>query len=512
MYLPDWAIKFKEPRTEIKRIKNGFYKYEVAFVYNKEKKKTEKKTLRLLGKITEESGFVPSSKDVLRHKSEVLTPVDIKTFGVFNLFSALMKDEIASIRAYFGSEEAERLLSFSMMRWAYQTPIKRASYYHTHDMCSEHWATGGVMSDKTISLMLKYFGENREKVVGWMKTLLNNVPENEQNFVLMDSTHALSASEHLAINAKGYNPDFDFEKQIRLMYLFSAQMKQPVYYRLIGGNITDVKSMSLCIKEMDVKDKVVFIADKGFFSAKNIAMMETENLSYIIPLQRNNALIDFSPLRRTDFKKEMQYFIFQQRIIWYYAYQKENYRMITFLDESLRVKEENDYLSRITSHPEKYSKSDFDEKLYRFGTLTMVYKIETQIENKKNMSKRKKNNEKEKPIEQTVYESYKQRNEIEVMFDSYKNYLDADLSYMQNRYVMEGWLFANFIAMIAYYKLYVRLRQAERLFKYAPKDIIEFSKAIYKMKIRGVWHISEITEKIQKLFAKIGIDYLTQRS
>jgi len=136
------------------------------------------------------------------------------------------------------------------------------------------------MSDKDISLNLKWFGENRERVVGWMKSLLKDVPEDEQNFVLMDSTHAVSVSENLSVNAKGYNPDFDFDKQIRLMYLFSAQMKQPVYYRLINGNITDIKSMTLCVKEMNIKDKVVFIADKGFFSAENVAMMDEENLSY----------------------------------------------------------------------------------------------------------------------------------------------------------------------------------------------------------------------------------------
>ena len=28
MYLPDWMQKYKEPRTEIKRIKNAYYKYE----------------------------------------------------------------------------------------------------------------------------------------------------------------------------------------------------------------------------------------------------------------------------------------------------------------------------------------------------------------------------------------------------------------------------------------------------------------------------------------------------
>jgi hypothetical protein len=203
MYLPEWIQIYKEPRTEIKRIANGFYKYEVAFVYNKEKKKTEKKTIRLLGKITEKEGFIPSSKDELRRKSEELPQVDIKTFGIYHLFSDLMKEEIASLTEVFGSEQAERLLSFSMMRWTYQTPIKRATYYHAHDFCSEGWATKN-MSDKTISLNLKTFGEQREKIVGWMKNLLADVPEDEQNFVLMDSTHSLSVSENLARDSSRY--------------------------------------------------------------------------------------------------------------------------------------------------------------------------------------------------------------------------------------------------------------------------------------------------------------------
>jgi hypothetical protein len=136
--LTDWIQEYKEPRTEIKRINNGFYKYEVAFVYSKEKKRTEKKTIRLLGKITEKDGFIPSSKDTLRRKSEELPQVDIKAFGLYNLFSELMKEEIASLKSLFGDEQADLLLSFSLMRRAYQTPIKRAGNYHSHDFCSEH--------------------------------------------------------------------------------------------------------------------------------------------------------------------------------------------------------------------------------------------------------------------------------------------------------------------------------------------------------------------------------------
>ena len=58
MHLPDWTKKHKEPHTDIRRIGNGFYKYEVSFVYSKTKKRTEKKTIRLLGKLTEKDGFI----------------------------------------------------------------------------------------------------------------------------------------------------------------------------------------------------------------------------------------------------------------------------------------------------------------------------------------------------------------------------------------------------------------------------------------------------------------------
>ena len=37
------------------------------------------------------------------------------------------------------------------------------------------------------------------------------------------------------------------------------------------------------------------------------------------------------------------------------------------------------------------------------------------------------------------------------------------------------------------------------------KDIIEQSKAIWQTKIRGEWHIAEMTEKTRKLFAEIEV-------
>ncbi len=126
------------------------------------------------------------------------------------------------------------------------------------------------------------------------------------------------------------------------------------------------------------------------------------------------------------------------------------------------------------------------------GTLTIMCKLDGQ----ENLSP------------QELFDAYKQRNEVEIMFDSYKHFLHADRMYMQDRHVLEGWLFANFIAMIAYYKLYSRLNQAKLITKYSPKDIIELSISIYQTKIRGEWYLSEITLKTKQLLKKINIDYL----
>jgi hypothetical protein len=122
-----------------------------------------------------------------------------------------------------------------MTRWAYQPPIKRAPFYHAHHCSSGVWNAGTALADKTIGAALKSVGENRQAVVQWLKGLLTPSAAGE-SFLLMDSTHMMSVSEHPEVNAKGCNNSFDFGKQLRLMYLFSAKMKLPVYYRLLGGN------------------------------------------------------------------------------------------------------------------------------------------------------------------------------------------------------------------------------------------------------------------------------------
>ncbi len=63
--------------------------------------------------------------------------------------------------------------------------------------------------------------------------------------------------------------------------------------------------MKTSVEELNVP-KVVFIADKGFYSKSNVANLSSSSLHYIIPLYRNNELIDFDPLQAANFKKTIK--------------------------------------------------------------------------------------------------------------------------------------------------------------------------------------------------------------
>ena len=57
---PDWVIKHKQPRTEIRKIREKYYLYGYTTVWSKEKKRAQKKTTNQIGIITEEFGLIPT--------------------------------------------------------------------------------------------------------------------------------------------------------------------------------------------------------------------------------------------------------------------------------------------------------------------------------------------------------------------------------------------------------------------------------------------------------------------
>ncbi|MCS6824935.1 MAG: transposase, partial [Cytophagaceae bacterium] len=379
----------------------------------------------------------------------------------------------------FFPHEYRQLFSIAYFRLVYQSAIRQMPVYYHHSYLKEYFGSLSL-TDKHISGVLQKVGQDRGAIVNMMKQFIKH-----DDMVLLDMTDVISHSKKMDLPHKGYNRRMDFHSQMNLLFIFSLRQQLPAYYRLVPGNIKDVKAFSLSIKESGL-EKVVLIADKGFYSRSNIEMLDQEGISYIIPLRRNSPLIDYTPTRTVSKKNWHGYFKYQQRYIWYYTITIEKRKLHLFLDEELRLEEMRDYLNRIEKFPDEYSAEMFEEKQFEFGTIAIL----AQIEN---------NSAKE------VFIHYKSRSNIEVMFDAYKNILEADRTYMQNEHTLEGWLFVNYLAMQWYYLIYNKLKQTNLIKNHSVQSLLTQIRQIKKIYIDDKSAITEYTKATQTLIDKLKI-------
>jgi transposase len=262
----------------------------------------------------------------------------------------------------------------------------------------------------------------------------------------------------------------------------------PVYYKLLPGNIREVNAFKNTLLEAGLHKGVV-VADKGFYSKANISLLQQEKLQFILPLRRDNALIDYSTIHANTFKDGANFFQHAKRPVWFKRYDiEEELSLHLFLDEQLRVKEENDYLLRIKTHPENPSITDYHTRKDRFGTIALLTNIND--------------------IEEDVYLTYKSRMAIEIMFDGMKNILDADHTYMQNEQTLQGWMFINHLTLQWYQHLYIELKEKGLLKQVSVNDYIQLLTDVKKVKINDKWYLNEFTNHTKKLTDTLKIKWI----
>ncbi len=78
------------------------------------------------------------------------------------------------------------------------------------------------------------------------------------------------------------------------LYLFSLSEDTglPLYYKQYIGSTHDVRAFADILKEVGIKSNhYTIIADKGFGSDEDFALLEHYKLNYLIPLKRGNRYV-----------------------------------------------------------------------------------------------------------------------------------------------------------------------------------------------------------------------------
>lgn len=473
---PEWATKHRTPKTELRYISGRYYLYEVSSKYDSVKKRAKKISGKILGTITEKDGFIPSAKRVLAQKagnSVDLSSIAVREYG-FTAFLAFYNTQLEERLQKFFPDHYRQIIYMAYSRLLFQSPLKNIPFHISKSMMSV--SDEESYTEKKISSTLRTIGVMRQQATSYMQSFIK-----PNDYVMVDMTNMFSASDSMRFVKQGYNSDMIFDGQFNLMYIYSPELKQPVFYRLFTGNTKEVSGFRLCLQESGLQQAVI-VADKGFYSKANIEMIREAGLQYIIPLKRDSSLVDYSKLDR----KNNLFFKFENRYVWYAQYEQDGQQLFLFRDEKLKVQEEKDYLDRIEKLPEEYSMEGFHQKSERFGTMTMI------------------SNLKDADAEH-IYTTYKSRNNVEIMFDGVKNILDADRTYMQNEDALQGWMFVNHIALQWYYNLYTILQQHKQLKRYSVSDFIKHLYEIKKVKINDKWVTEPITKASKDLLDKLNI-------
>jgi len=100
---PDWVNRHRKPGTEIRRFGNRYYLYEAKGFYDKERKKSRKKTGGYLGTIDESSGFIEAkTKRVPKsYKGVDVVGISTREYGLGAFILSFCTDIIEPLKEYF---------------------------------------------------------------------------------------------------------------------------------------------------------------------------------------------------------------------------------------------------------------------------------------------------------------------------------------------------------------------------------------------------------------------------
>jgi len=429
--------------------------------WNRDKKRAQLITDEFLGKITP-YGFVEPKVKRMMHRFDQIT---VKEYGASFLLQHISSDIVKELMGDF--PEWKEIFISAVMRLLHCSPMKNISFHYATSYLSETVKDAHVSPD-SLGDMLRRIGMDRSSMVQFMKSMMK-----DDHYLAVDLTHVLSKSEGIISATLGHNSMEEYLPQVQVLFLFSLDHDSPAYFRIMPGSINSVASLVTSIRESGVK-RIVLVADTGFYSSSNVSDLDSMGISYIIPLKRNSKIIDYS----TDGEK---HFMFQDHPIFYRRYSNGDNTVYTFRNDFLKAEEERDFIRR----NEKVSGSMLKKARERMGTISVITNLHVSGE--------------------IVYDMLKSRTEIEQAYDTFKNTIHADRTYMRDDFQLQGWMFINFIALILHYRIYALLKSHDMLRKYSPKDVMEHLERISMLKIGDEWKISEVPKKSRTLIEGLEI-------
>lgn len=164
----------------------------------------------------------------------------------------------------------------------------------------------------------------------------------------------------------GYSKDCKFNSTQVVLALATTKNGLPIGYKLFPGNTAEISTLIECVKKWKEQlhiDKVTFVADRGMMSAKNIALLEENNMNFVVayPLKKLSAAKKEIILEGSEYRLEQ---IDEQNVSWVKDIEfSDNHRLIVTYNSSRHKKDQADREKLIDKITKKLGSNPNPKKL-----------------------------------------------------------------------------------------------------------------------------------------------------
>ena len=470
------------PCTEIKLINGHYYVYMYQSI-RLPSGRWGKKTGKSIGTIIAGTGFIPNRNYHLYKGEESQDEITVLEYGQYALIEAVAESVLCSLKKFFPVDRATQIFAYASILYANGfVHLDQVQGYYEQSWLSQEYKNLPFRMGKTaLGNLLDDLGRRTTRVI------------NYENAAIIDSSSAIaidghairSCSDENDLGEAGYKFSSLKEDQVNLLMGYDINTGVPLFARMFRGTCND-KSTIEDIADLLEFSGILFVIDRGFYSAKNLEILSANDNTYIIPVPSNTDVF-------RDVMKDVKY-----TDSFYYRSGKKHARIeyvsrkisdteyvYVFRDIDENEKCRFNYQHCIELGRSGYTQEKFEQNKETFG----VYVLQS------NTAK----------TSEEVFGGYKKRWGIETFYQYLKNTGDFNDLMIQDYYKEQGFSFIMLITGQIHQKMISAVKSLDDN-TISVHDILLMARCM-KMERRGNnWNLKNVRKRDIQILKRLGFE------
>ena len=469
------------PCTEVKLISGHYYVYMYQSL-QLPSGKWGKKTGKCIGTIIPGTGFIPNRNYHLYKGEESQDEITVLEYGQYALTAEVAKDVLASLEQCFPADRAAQIFAYACIFFTngFVHLDQVQSYYEQSWLSQEYRSFPFKMGKTALSTLLDDLGRRTTRVVKYENAAISN-----SSAIAIDGHAIRSCSDENCLGEAGYKFSSLKEDQVNLLMGYDVNTNVPLFARMYRGACNDKSTIEDLTDLLDFSG-ILFIVDRGFYSAKNLKILSSNDNTYIIPVPSHtdvfkNAMKD---VRYTDSfyyrsgKKHARIEYTSRRL-------SDSEYVYVFRDIDENEKCRYNYQHCMELGRSGYTQEKFEQSKETFG----VYVLQSNSA---------------KPAED-IFGGYKKRWGIETLYQYLKNKADFNDLMVQDYYKEQGLSFIMLVTGQIHQKMIAAVKKLDNN-AISVHDILLMARCM-KMERRGNnWNLKNARRKDLQMLKQIGFE------